>query len=202
MPLTNGPELITKTAAILERFTPEMHARLVSLFPTPESFAELNNRMETNYPAALKGDPEKLKAFEADQKAAASEYSLLIGLAKVLATKDAPVPETLGLGRAAEKTAAATIPLTHPLSFRLIFDQKGQLFASCARVSGAKGYQVWACDGDPSIEGNWKLISSSPSCKGILISGLNRAKFNVLRIRAMRGHSAGPWSNWVSLEPN
>ncbi len=201
MPLTNGPELITKIAAIAAWLTPERHAYLMSLFPTPESITGLNNRLETNYPAALKGDPEKTKAYEEDQKAAARELLLVHGLAKLFALKDATVAETLGIGRAAEKTTAAVVELAHPLNFRLTFDTKGQLFASVAKVAGAKGYQVWACDGDPSIEGNWKLVASSPNCRGILIAGLSRSKFNVLRARAMRGHSAGPWSNWVSLDP-
>jgi len=65
----NDPELIAKSAAMTEVFTPEIYARLVSLLPTPEGYAELHNRYEAGYPASLKGDPEKVKAFEADRKA-------------------------------------------------------------------------------------------------------------------------------------
>ena len=196
----NDPELIAKSAAMTEVFTPEIYARLVSLLPTPEGYAELHNRYEAGYPSALKGDPEKAKAFEADRKEVNTNLSLIFGLAKVVAVKDPTVPETLGLGHLPEKTAAAQVPLAGPRDFKVVYDPKGQLFASVTRVAGARGYQIWACDGDPSVEANWRLVASSAKCRGIAIMGLNRGKFNVLRIRAIRGRDAGPWSNWVSLE--
>ena len=196
------PEFIAKSSAMAGAFTPERYAHLLSLLPTPERFTELNSRLEANYPAVLKGDPEKVKEFEADRKAVNCDFSVIVGLARVVAIKDATVPESLGLGHVTEKTTGATAPLSTPHGFKVIFDPKGRLFASVTKVPGAKGYQVWACDGDPSIEANWKLIASSTSCKGIAIIGLNRAKFNVLKIRAMRGKSASPWSNWVSLDSN
>ena len=197
----SDPEFIAKSSVVVEAFTQEKYAYLLSLVPTPERYAALHSRLEANYPAALKGDPEKAKEFEADRKAANSDLSLILGLAKVVAVKDATVPESLGLGRVTEKTASVTVALTDPQGFKVVFDPKGQLFASVTKVPGAKGYQIWACDGDPSIEGNWKLVASSTNCKGIAIKGLNRGKFNLLKIRAMRGKDAGSWSNWVSLEP-
>lgn len=203
MPFDNvsDPEFIAKSAAMVEAFTREKYEYLLSLIPTPASFTELHSRLEANYPAALKGDPEKAKAFEADRKAANREFALIHSLAKAVAVKDATVPESLGLGRTTEKAAAVTASLTSPHDFRVVFDPNGQLFASVIKVPGAKGYQVWACDGDPSIEANWKLAASSANCRRIAIPGLNRGKFNLLKIRAIRGNSVGPWSNWVSLEP-
>lgn len=201
MPNNSDPELIAKFAAMAGAFTPEKYAYLLTLLPNPGRVAELNTQLGANYPDALKGDPEKLKEFQATREAVNMELSLVSGLAKLAALKDPTVPKTLGLGPVAEKAAAATPTLSIPQGYKLVFDQKGQLFASVAKVQGAKGYQVWACDDDPSVEGNWRLLTASPSCKAIPITGLNRTKFNVLKIRAMRGHTAGPWSNWVSLDP-
>ena len=204
MPHSNvsHPEMILKSATMADLFTPEKLAYIFSLIPTPESYTELHNRMEANYPAALRGDPEKVKEFEADRKAVNLELSLIHGLAKLVAVKDPTVPETLGLGVATEKSAPATISLTGPRDFKVVYDPEGHLMASVTRVPGAKGYQVWACEGDPNVEANWRLAASSSNCRGIVIAGLNRGKSNVLKIRAMRGNDAGPWSNWVSLQPS
>lgn len=196
----SDPEMIAKSSALSEVFTPEKYAYLLSLLPTPEGYAELHNRMEANYPAVLKGDPETVKAFEADRKAVNCDSSMILGLAKVVAVKDPTVPESFGLARVTERTHAPI--LTNPQGFKLIFDKQGEPKASVTKVPGAKGFQVWACDSDPSIEANWRLVAASSNCRGIEIKGLNRGKFNVLKIRAMRGNVAGPWSNWVSLDPH
>ena len=191
-------EIIAESAAVAEAFTPEMYAYLLSLLPTPQAFAELNSRLTANYPAALKGDPEKVKAFEADRNAMNCDLSLIRGLAKVVAVKDATVPESLGLGK---KKAAAIAPLTKPQGFKVVYDRQGQLFASVIKVPGAKGYQIWLCDADPSNQANWKLFTSATRCRRMPITGLNRRNLTMLKIRAMRGHVSGPWSNVISLDP-
>lgn len=196
----DDPEVIVQSAAVVKAFTPEIYAYLLSLLPTPGGYAELHNRYEAGYTGALRGDPEKVKAFEADRKAVITDLTVIFGLAKVVAVKDPTVQETLGVGHSTAKTAASPVALVVPRNFKLVYDRKGQLFASVERVVGARGYQIWACDGDPSIEANWRLVASASKCKGIAITGLNRGKFNLLRIRAMRGRDIGPWSNWVSLE--
>lgn len=196
----NDSEVMGHSAAVLKAYTPEFYSYLLSLLPTPGSYAELHSRYEAGYPGALRGDPDQVKAFEADRKAVITELSLIAGLAKAVAVKDPTVPEILGMVHSTGKTLP--VPLVAGRNFKVVYDKQGGLFASTERVPGAKGYQVWVCDGDPSVESNWRLIASSPNCKGIAIIGLNRGKFNVLRIRAMRGRDAGPWSNWVSLDPN
>lgn len=194
-------EMIAESAAVAEAFTPEMYAYLLSLLPTPQAFAELSSRLEANYPAALKGDPEKVKAFEADRNAMNCDLSLIRGLAKVVAVKDATVPESLGLGRVPQKKAAAMAPLTNPQGFKVVFDRHGQLFASVTKVPGAKGYQIWLCEAEPGIEANWKLFSSGTRCRRMPIPGLIRRNLTMLKVRAMRGHVSGPWSNFISLDP-
>lgn len=183
----SDPERIAKAAAMLQAFTPEMHAHLVTLFPTPASFAELHHRFQSNYPAALKGDdPELLKVFEADRKALNINIALIHGLAKVVAVVDPTVPETLGLGRLSEKASGALAALTAPRDFKVAYDRQGHLHASVGKVAGAKIYQVWVCDSDPSSEANWRLLESSTNCKGIELTGLNRSKFNMLRIGGVK----------------
>lgn len=193
------PEMIAKSAAVTEVFTPERYAYLLSLVPTPQSYGELNDRFEASYAASLKGDPAKVKACEADRLAINKDLSILLGLAKVVALKDPNVSESLRLGPITEKTAAPSVALTEPHDFKVVYTPKRQITASVARVVGAKGYQVWACDSAPNVEANWRLAASSPNCKGIAITGLNHGKSNWLKIRAVRGNNAGPWSNSASL---
>jgi|SRR6185369_3840012 len=193
-------ETMAKSSGVVAVFTPEMYRYLLSLVPTPEAYAELHNRMEANHPAVLKGDTEKAQEFEADRKALGSSINLIFGLVRAVALKDPSVSEKFGLGRANEKQGAAA-PLTNPHGFKVVYDPQGRLFASVTRVPGARGYQVWACDSEPSLEANWRLVASSTSCRAIAITGLNRAKFNLLKIRAMRGNRPGPWSNFVNIEP-
>ncbi len=194
------PEMIAKSAAVTVAFTSERYAYLLSLLPTPESYIELHNRFEGSYAASLKGDPAKVKACEADRLEVNRDLTILFGLAKALALKDPSVQEALGLGSVPEKTPVPAVVLTEPNDFKVVYSPKGLITASVTRVPGAKGYQVWACDSDPNIESNWRLAAASPKCKGIALTGLSRAKSNWLKIRAMRGNAAGPWSNFVALQ--
>jgi hypothetical protein len=205
MPFNNvsDPEMVTKSAAVADAFTKEIYAHLLSLLPTPETYTALHNQYEASYAAALKGDPEKVKACEADRSAVNQNMSILYGLAKLAVIKDPTLPEKLGFGEITDKkTAVPAVVLTAVHDFQVFFDRDGHMYVSASKVPGARGYQVWACDGDPNVDGNWKLVTSSPSCRKIAITGLNRANNNWLKIRAMRGTGAGPWSTCVMLTPD
>lgn len=204
MPFNNisDQEMIAKSATVVEAFTPEVYAFLVSLLPTPETYAERHNRYEASYTAALKGAPDKAKVCEEDRKALNQDISVLVGVAKAASIKDPTVPEKLGIANIIEKTAAPTVTLTAPVDFKVVYDPQGQILASVSKVAAAKGYQVWVCDGDPNVDESWRMVASSTNCRHIVIPGLNRAKNNWLKIRGMRGNTAGPWSNLVNLTPS
>lgn len=203
MPYNNAsdPELISQSAAAVVAFTPEMYSHLISLFPTPESFSETHGLMEAGYAGFLKGDPEGVKAFEKYRDAVKQILSMLHGLGKVATIKDPTVLDKMRLAPLPVKTVASNVILTDPRGLKVFYNKKGQIYCSVERVLGAKGYQVWVCEGDPSIEANWRLAASSPTCRSIQIPGLNHAKNNWLKVRAMRGTGAGPWSNIVNLTP-
>lgn len=202
MPLNNAshPELIAKSAAVAEAFTQEMYEYLVSLIPTPQSYREKHTRLTESYTASLT-DPEMAKECEAQSKLVNQEYSIIHTVAKAVTAKDPEAPSKLGLVTTPDKNTHAMVSLSEPRGFKVLYAPNGQLVASVTRVANAKGYQVWACEGDPNLEANWKLVASSSACRGIVVPGLNRGKSNWLRIRGMRGNVAGPWSNCVSLSP-
>lgn len=193
-------EVIAKSAAVTEVFTEEKFAYMLSLCPNPESLGNDHNRYEATYTASLKGDPEKVKACEAERATMNQNLAILHGIAKVLAVKDPTVMEKLGFGKLPEK-AAASHNFDSPHGFRLFFDPQGNLFATVGKVPGAKGYEIWACDGDPNVESNWRLALFSLNCKKIPITGLNRTRTNWLKIRGIRGKTTGPWSYFQSVNP-
>ncbi|MBJ6726353.1 hypothetical protein [Geomesophilobacter sediminis] len=198
----SNPEMITKSALVAEGFTTELYAYLVSLIPTPQSYAEEHSRFEASYSASLKGDPEKMKDCEADRNAVNQSLSILIGIAKAAAIKDPNVPKALGLANLMEKPAAPAASVSlEPSGFRTAFNRKGELIGTVSKVPGAKWYEIWSCDDDPNLETNWKLVASTSNCRGIRITGLNRSKTNWLKIRAMLKNVAGPWSHCLSLPP-
>lgn len=197
----NDPELIAKSAAVTEVFTADKYAYMLSLLPNPESWGNDHNRYESTYTASLKGDPEKVKACEAERAAMNQNLAILHGLAKLLAVKDPSVVEKLGFGKAPEKAAATSHSIDSPHGFKVVFDPQGNLFATVGKVAGAKGYELWVCDGDPNIESNWRLALVSLNCKKIPMTGLNRTKVNWFKIRGIRGNATGPWSYCQSVNP-
>lgn len=204
MAFTNDddPELIVKSANVVQAFTPESYAYLISLIPTPEGVQTDHNNYATSYAGLLAGDPEKAKECELHRQAVNQGLSILVGLAKAVTIRDPKVPELLRLPTPPAKATASSAPLTQPTGFKVVFTPDGLLVATVTAVKNARGYQVWACDDDPNLESNWRLVASSPSSRKIVITGLDRGKNNWLKARAMTGKGqAGPWSNFVNLCP-
>lgn len=198
----SNPELISKSAVVVQALTPELYAYLVSLIPTPENVRTNHDRFTASYTASLGGDSEWVKECETNRDAVNRGLSILLGFAKAVTVTDPKVPEALGLGPLPGKTTAPIAALSQPRGFKVVYDPEGELISSVTSVKNAKGYQVWACEDDPNLESNWRLVASSPSCRGIVITGLNRSKPNWLKIRAMRGNGIpGPWSYCVHLTP-
>lgn len=204
MPFNNASdrELTTHSAAVVVAFTPEIYTHVMSLFPTPAAYAELHARLEGGYPGYLKGDPEKVKDFEEDRGEIRQLLTMLSGLARTAAIKDPTVPEKLALGHLPARNISSNVTLTEPQGAKIFYDPKGNIYATVTKVHGAKGYQIWLCEGDPNIDANWRLIASATNSRRIPLAGINRANKNWLRIRAMRGSEAGPWSNFVTLSPS
>jgi hypothetical protein len=198
----NDHDLIARSASVVQAFTPEVYAYLVSLLPTPDGMQASHNSYTASYAGFLAGDPEKAKECEAQRAAVCEGLSILLGLAKAVTVKDPKVPEALNLGAAPTRKSSTSAELSQPNGFKVVFDTSGHITASVEKVKSARGYEVWLCDGDPNLETNWRLAASSPTCRKIIVSGLDRSKSNWLRSRAMGGKgTAGPWSNLVNLPP-
>lgn len=196
---TNDPDLITLSEAVLQAFTPEMYNHMISLLPTPEIYAATHGQFANGYPAYLKGDPDGIKAFEEARNAIKQFLTMLSGLSKTAAIKDPTVPQRLPLTQTHAKSTGSNTALDASRDLKVYFDREGNMYVTFTRIPGAKGYQVWVCDGDPNVESNWRLAASSNNCRKIGIGGLDRSKNNWIKVRAMRGSEIGPWSNLVLI---
>lgn len=204
MPFTNDstPDLIAKSASVVHALTPEVYTYLLSLLPTPETIQANHNRITASYSAFLAGDTQKGKDCEADRLAVTEFLTILHGVAKAVTIKDPKVSEVLGLGPNQSKAAPSQISLPAPQGFKVVYNREGELVASVGSVAHAKAYEIWVCDGDPNLESNWKLLTQSFTCKGVILTGVDRAKPNWLKVRA-KGAKAkeGPWSSLITLPP-
>jgi hypothetical protein len=196
-----SPQVIAKNEQLTKLLTADLYAYLISLIPTPQTCAEISNRHQASYTASLKGGEEAIKECEADRLAGASMLKLVNALGKAFTIVDPKVPQMLGMEQAPEKASAAATIFPEPQDFKVVFNSKGQLLASVTKVKLAKAYEVWGCDGDPSVEANWRRLAESFICKGIVLNGVNREKTIWLKIRAMRSTGPGPWSNVITFSP-
>lgn len=200
---SSDPEFIATSASVTQAYTQEMYSHIISLIPTPETMTTNHNSCAESYTGFLAGDPEKAKEFETYRSAANEGLSILLGVAKAVTVRDPKVPETLRLDALTARGTAPDTTLTQPTGFRAFFNPSGDIVSAFDKVKFARAYQVWGCDGDPNIESNWRLIVTSPNCKGVLLPGLDHAKNNWLKVRAIKGKGiAGPWSNIVNLPPH
>jgi|GEM_PF-2475061 len=204
MPYSDVPdsELVAQSATVSQVFTPDFHANLMSLMPGPDSFRTNQSTYASTFAGSLTGDAEQARACEIARQAVDRDMTILRGVVKVLGIKDPKVLEALSLGSSSSaRGTAASETLSQPTGFKALFTPAGDLVGSVTRMKGAKWFQVWACDGDPTVEANWRLVASSASCRSIPIPGLDRSKNNYLKIRAMGSKGPGPWSHMINIEP-
>lgn len=193
------PEMITRSEEFRQVLTPELFAYLLSLIPTPAKYGEMHERFEGSVTGFLKGDPEMVKQCEEARIELNKAMSVVQGIGKAVSVIDPTVQEKLGIVH--QKAHSSSVALAAAKDLRLFFDKSGQPYCSVTKLAGAKGYDLWFCEGEPAVESNWKLLTWSSSCQGIYLNGLDRTRINYLKLRGKRGNQVGPWSNMVILHP-
>lgn len=191
------PEMVAKSEEVRQVLTPELYNYLLSLIPNPQRYGQLHERFEGSLTGFLKGEPDMVKECEAAREELNQAISVIIGVGKAVSAIDPKVLEKLG--PLAHKTSSTSTALTAAKDLRVYFDKNGVPYCSVTRLVGAKGYEIWFCVGDPSMEASWKLLTWSTSCQKISLEGINRTVTNYLRLRGKRGTEVGPWSNLVIL---
>lgn len=189
-PNGNDTESIPATESLLAILSaePDLYPRMMSLLPNMESLAALSGRYKENRSGA-----------------AASELSRELArfntLVKLAADNDPTLLQTLGittLHRA--KRAPSRLPLTAPLNFTVRHStEHGAIIGKASPVKGGRSYLIEVCEGDPSIEGNWRHLATSVSCSKMEGKGLTPGICYWFRVRAVGAKGVGPASAYVSL---
>jgi len=73
------------------------------------------------------------------------------------------------------------------------------VIGKCNSVKKARSFGLEVCEGDPTIEENWKYISVAVHCTRMEMKGLTPGKVYSYRVRAITPSGTGPWSSYVTL---
>lgn len=195
-------EIIPLLGALINNLenNPNLLSDLISRLPTLDLLKQSHQRIQTSYSEALSGGPEKDSALKADRDELNRQLAILAGFVQVTAGNDPATLSKAGYqGQKVKSTSSSTI-LTNPTNFKLHYGTgHGSMFGRCGSVKGAKGFMIQVCEGDPTIEANWKYWCSATSCTVIEITGLTPGTVYSFRIKAIAGNRSGGWSSTITM---
>ena len=194
-------EIIPRTGAFLTTLAndPELYKFLLSLLPNPDTVKVLHDRFQVSFDASLTGGADKVAAKKSDRKALNRQLSAFASLIQLAALEDSSVTARAGLGLK-QKVPAPTPPLVAPANFKVQHgSEHGTMFAKCSSVKTAKSLEMQVCQGDPTIDENWKFIGVYANCSKMEIKGLVPGTLYSFRVRGIRASGSGPWSSYVTL---
>ncbi len=175
--------------------------------PWPEpvpSLAQLNEAYRVYldaYHASLTHDSLKIRQRDAARKALIELLKQLVNYLELVAHSDTDKLSTTGFDLRRDTVRGihgGTLPA--PDGFRASHGPKsGTAMLHVARLAGAKSYEVQIAQGDPSIEENWKTVTTSATGSHMLIEGLTPGQTYWFRVRAIGSGGAGLWTTPVNL---
>lgn len=194
----NGSDIenISTTESLLAAMTtdPDLYRRMLSLLPNKERLEEIHGRYK-NRNASAGGDQQKGLMMELSR-----ELSRFTVLVKLAAENDPTLPQRLGINLQKGKKASSKAPLAAPANFVVRHGaEHGTMIAKASPVKGGRSYEIEVCEGDPSIEGNWRHVATSVLCSKMEIRGLTPGTMYWFRVRAVGAKGLGPASSYVSL---
>ena len=197
----NDADIIPKTASIVVALVkdPSLYQAVMSSIPTQEQLQESHERHQTSYNGLLGGDPDKALEHQKERRLLNRRFAAFATVVKLAAAEDPTLLARLGLTPPKPKRASvATLP--RPENLKLHHgDYSCEIGLKCAPVKNAKSYDIGICEGDPSVEGNWRHAAVAPSATKMLVKGLTPGKVYWFRVRGIGAHGPGPWSQYASL---
>lgn len=196
-PNGSDTENISATESLINAMTkdPDLYPRIMALLPKKETLEELRGRYLENRNASVGGEQQKALLMELSREL--SRFTVLVRLA---AENDATLPQKLGINLQKGKKISSKAPLTAPGNFIVRHGpEHGTMIAKASPVKGGRSYDVEDCEGDPSIESNWKHIATSVLCSKMEIKGLTPGTIYWFRVKAIGAKGLGPASSYVSL---
>ncbi|HBG04508.1 MAG: hypothetical protein A2075_07065 [Geobacteraceae bacterium GWC2_58_44] len=196
-------EIIPATASIVVAMAkdPTLYQSLLSLLPTQRELAEIHERHKSLYNEVLGGDSGKAAQLDEERKELNRRFSMFIGMVKLAAPGDPTLPQKLGLAPQKAKKSKATALPTWPGNFQMQQHrtEHGVFTGKCNPVPRARGFEMGACEGDPTIESNWRYAAMAVCASKLEVRGLIPGTVYSFRVRAVGANGPGPWSSFVTL---
>jgi hypothetical protein len=198
----SDPEILLMTGVFLNNLAnnlsliDELKGRLVGY----DQLKQAHDRMQGSFEESQSGTPEKVLALKEDRKSLNLLLAKFKEFVQVTAGDDPATLVRAGYQVQKAKAAPAAVTLAACTNIRIGHgDGHGVMLIKCSSFRGAKSYVVEICEGDPTIEANWRYCTVSGICSKIEITGLVPGTVYSFRVRGVRGNSFGPWSTIVTL---
>jgi len=196
-PNASDTENISTTELLIAAMTndPGLYPRMLSNLPSKETIEDIHGRYRESRNASVGGEQQKGLLIELNREV--SRFTVLV---KIAAENDPTLPQKLGINLQKGKKSSSKVPLTAPGNFIVRHGlEHGTMFAKASHVKGGRSYHIEACEGDPSIESNWRHVATSVLCSKMEIKGLTPGTLYWFRVKAVGAKGFGPASSYVSL---
>lgn len=198
----NDTEIIPATGSIVVALAkdPTLYQNLLSALPTQAQLEEVHERYKASYNAVLAGNHGKAPERDADRRELNRRFSRFAGLVKLAAEEDPTLLAKLGIAPHKQKRSSTTIHLTAPTNFQVRHgEEHGVMIGRAGGVKGARSYIIEACEGNPTVEQNWRYIATSVRSTRMDMRGLVPGTVYSFRVRGVGANGPGPWSSYVTL---
>lgn len=197
------PEAIRVTGAIVNALAkdPSIFDKLMSLMPKFDLLRDVHEGFQAKFYAAQGGGIEEVMACEAQRELLNKVFGTFAGIVRATSDDDPSVAKLLGLHQPPPiKRSSSAQPLTSPTNPKLWHgDEHGIIFAKVTPSKGSRIIEIYICEGDPSVEENWKYYTGSARASRMEIRGLVPGTLYWFRFRSIGSAGHSPWSNYVSL---
>lgn len=175
-----------------------------SFVPSPEQYKATYDAFRAVHQEALTGNHVKIAERNATRLTLNQQTVDLADFVELASRKDASVMIRSGFdyfrrtyGSAppvafhAIPGAAASLQAKHG-------PERGTIILKATGITGAKSYDVWITDGDPTVEKNWRHFEVFGTSRMVL-KNLEPGRLYSFRVRGIGGAESGPWSHYISL---
>lgn len=199
----NEAEIIPATSSIVVAMAkdPTLYQSLLSRFPTQAQLEEAHERHKALYNEVLDGDSGKAALLEEERKELDRRFTMFIGMVKLATSVDPTLPQKLGLpSQKAKKSKSKAVPaIASGFQVQQDRNERGVVTGKCNPVPRARGFEIGVCQGDPTIETNWKYAAMAVCASRLEVRGLIPGTVYSFRVRAVGANGPGPWSSYVTL---
>ena len=196
-------DFLAKTGLIIASLTG--NAAFPEPWPAPvpslAQLGEARNAYESAYHASQSRDIFKIAQRDEARQTLTQQIKHLASYLETIAQGDTQILAGTGYDLRRDMVrGASTGLLPAPEAFHVAHGgQSGTLELQCAKVPGARSYEIQITQGDPGVEANWKHVLTVATSKHILLEALIPTQSHWLRIRAIGSDGGGVWSDPVSV---